>query len=143
MALDTGRLEQLRAIPIFAQLDDRLLERVGALAAELDVPAEHVLIQPGQPGTGLFFVQEGSVVVDVPGSPIMLGPGEFVGELSLLVEDEPRSVRVRAAERTRCLALSRNDFDELLRAEPAIAVSMLRVVAGRLLDTTRTLGRRV
>lgn len=142
MAVHPYRLDPLRAIPIFAGLDDRSLERIASLASELDVPAEHVLIQPGQPGAGLFVVQEGSVVVDVPGSPIVLGPGEFVGELSLLVPEEPRSARVRAATRTRCLALSRNDFDELLRAEPTIAVSMLRVLATRLLETTRARGRR-
>jgi CRP-like cAMP-binding protein len=130
-------VEQLRGVSLFAELDGRALERIATLAAELDVPAEHVLIQPGQPGAGLFVIQDGGVVVDVPGRPVMLGPGDFFGELSLLVPDEPRSVRVRATTRTRCLALSRADFDELLRAEPSIAVTMLREVARRLLEATR------
>ena len=132
-ASGAATVERLRAVPLFAELDDRALERVSALSAEVDVPAGQVLIEPGQPGTGLFVVVDGTVEVELRGKPTTLGPGEFVGELSVLVEDAPRSVRVRAATDVRCLALTRADFEELLEEEPRIGVAMARGLARRLL----------
>jgi CRP-like cAMP-binding protein len=44
--------------------------------------------------------------------------------------------RVRAKAACRCLAISRDDFERLLEAEPSIAVPMLTTVARRLVDVT-------
>ena len=60
-----------------------------------------------------------------------LGPGEFFGELSLL-DGGPRVAQVTAEEPTRCLALASWDFERVLREEPGVALSVLKVVAGRL-----------
>jgi CRP-like cAMP-binding protein len=93
-----------------------------------------VLIEVGQPGTGLFVLEEGELTVDLPGGrEIHLGPGEFVGELALLT-DHPRTARVRAATEVRCLAISRMDLTELLDEQPRIAVAMLGTLAARLQD---------
>ena len=63
-----------------------------------------------------------------------LGPGEFVGELTLLVPDAHRVARVRAATDVRVLAIRRDDFTALLEEEPALAVAMLPTLARRLVD---------
>ena len=60
-----------------------------------------------------------------------LGPGEFVGELSLLA-DTDRLARVRAVTPVRGLAIARTAFFELLEEEPRIALAMLPVLARRL-----------
>jgi voltage-gated potassium channel len=132
------RIERLRSIPLFSGLSPAGLDRVLATASEHEVPAGHVLIQPDQAGAGLFIVEEGKVVVERRAAPIELGEGEFFGELALLFDGAVHSLRVRAATPVRVLALARDDFTKLIESEPQVAVSMLRVLARRLWDATRS-----
>lgn len=132
------RIERLRSVPLFSGLSDAGLDRVLATASEHEVPAGHVLIQPDQPGTGLFVIEEGSVVVERRAAPVELGEGEFFGELALLFDGAVHSLRVRAATPVRFLALARDDFTELIETEPQVALSMIRVLARRLWDATRS-----
>src|SRR5438093_5861909 len=113
------RLERLRAVSRFAEVDDDGLKRILDCATEFDVPAGQVLTEVRMPGAGLFVIEEGTVVVEVPGHHLELGAGESFGELSLLT-DHKRAARVRAKTPIRCLALSRQDFDRILHAEPSL-----------------------
>ncbi|HVM14321.1 MAG TPA: Crp/Fnr family transcriptional regulator [Egibacteraceae bacterium] len=130
--------DRLRSVPLFSQLGQAALDRVLATASEHEVGAGYVLVQPDQPGAGLFIIEEGTVVVERPGRPIELGKGEFFGELALLSPEAVHSVRVRAAGPVRFLALARNDFAELIESEPGLALSMLRWLAHRLWETARS-----
>jgi CRP/FNR family transcriptional regulator, cyclic AMP receptor protein len=130
---ETDELARLRGLPLFAGLGDDALRRIHALGAEIEVPAGQMLVQAGDAASGMFVIEEGSVVVEARGSiEIELGPGEFVGELALLVPDSVRSARVRARTDVRCLAIGADDFRGLLDDEPRIALAMLPVVAERL-----------
>jgi CRP-like cAMP-binding protein len=132
------RLARLRELPLLAGLDPDALERIVAASSELEVPAGQVLIRGDDPGAGMFVIEEGTVVVEAPGGQtIDLGPGEFVGELSLLVPESTRVARVRAKTLVRCLAIDRATLDALLDSEPRFAVAMLRVVAQRLWQVMR------
>jgi CRP-like cAMP-binding protein len=124
-------IEKLRRIPLFADLQDRTLERIAELSTEFEEPAGWVLVEVGQPGSGMFVLEEGTVEVQTPdGRSWELGAGEFFGELALLTDD-PRKARIRATTPVRCLAISRSDFQELLKEEPEIALAMLPRLAGR------------
>ena len=133
----SNRVARLRAIPLFAGLDDDALERVADIATEVDARAGQVLTRANDPGAGMFVVEEGAVAVELRSRTIEFGPGEFFGELSLLVPDSRRIARVRATTDARLLAVSRADFGALLESEPRLAVAMLPVVAQRLVDETR------
>ena len=125
-------VEKLRSIPLFADLSDEALDRVAELSTEFEAPAGWVLVEVGQPGSGMFVLEEGIVEVQTPdGRHWELGPGEFFGELALLT-DHPRNARIRAKTPARCLAISRMDFSKLLREEPGIAVAMLPKLAQRI-----------
>ncbi len=126
------RLARLRGVPIFAGLGDDVLQRILGASTELEVPAGQVLARAHDPGAGMFVLEEGTVVVEAPGRTIELGPGEFFGELSLLVPESTRVARVRAKTQVRCVAINRLDFEELLEDEPRVALAMLPVVARRL-----------
>src|SRR5947207_1262656 len=133
--MDDSLVPKLRAIPIFADLDDEALARVGAVVTEFEAPAGHVLTQPGQEGSGMFVLEEGTVAVELPRNrTVTLGPGEFFGELAILADGVARTARVRAASQVRCLAVARRDFRAILEAEPDIAVAMLPVLARRIAD---------
>ncbi|HEX2153946.1 MAG TPA: Crp/Fnr family transcriptional regulator [Acidimicrobiia bacterium] len=129
--MTTPDVDRLRRVPLFADLDGAALQRVAELATEFEAPSGHVLMERGQAGTGVFIIEEGSVRVELPhDDDVTLGPGEFVGELSVLA-DTPRSARVCVHEDLRALAIRRGDLDALLEREPPIALAMLRGVARR------------
>jgi CRP-like cAMP-binding protein len=129
----TDELDRLRALPLFAKLSDDALRRVRELVVELEVEAGQTLARADDPGSGMFVIEEGTVVVEGRGRHVIeLGPGEFVGELALLVPEAIRAARVRAKTDVRCLAIGRADFEQLLEEEPRIALAMLPVVAQRL-----------
>ncbi|OFW77168.1 MAG: hypothetical protein A2Z48_10235 [Actinobacteria bacterium RBG_19FT_COMBO_70_19] len=131
----TEAVEKVRAIPLFAGLDDDALERVVSLFSEVEAPAGQVIVEHGHPGSGMFLLEEGTVSVELRGGPVELGPGEFFGELSILADDVPRTARVRSTTPIRALVIGRPDFRRLLENEPRIAVAMLPVLAHRLADT--------
>ena len=125
-------VETLRKIPLFSELSDPALARVGELSNEFEAPAGWVLVEVGQPGSGMFVLEEGTVEIQSPnGHSWEYGPGEFFGELALLT-DHPRNARVQAKTPVKCLAISRSDFQKLLEEEPEIAVAMLPKLAQRI-----------
>lgn len=129
--MTSSDLHRLRGVPLFSDLDNGSLERVASIATEFDAASGHVLMERGQAGTGVFIIEEGSVRVEVPGGEaVRLGPGEFVGELSVLA-DTPRTARVLVEDPVRGLAIHRNDLTTLLEKEPTLALTMLRSVARR------------
>jgi voltage-gated potassium channel len=132
--VNTATIERLRAVPLFAEVSDDALEHVAALVTEFEAEAGHVLVQLGASGSGMFVLEQGEVVVELPGHPVELGPGEFFGELAILADGVARTARVRAKTDVRCLAINRMDFAALLEQQPRIAVAMLPVLTRRLAE---------
>jgi CRP-like cAMP-binding protein len=137
MPESSERIDRLRSIPLFSDLDDAALQRILDDATEFEAERGHILIQPNQAGSGLFVIEEGTVVVEMADRSIELGPGEFVGELALLDDSIRHVARVHAGTAIRCLAIRRDDFNDLLESEPKMAVMMLRVLARRLAGMSR------
>ncbi len=48
------RLARLRDVPIFAGLDEDVLERIRELTTEIECPAGQVLARGHDPGAGMF-----------------------------------------------------------------------------------------
>jgi CRP-like cAMP-binding protein len=99
------------------QDDLQLLEAVGS---RVQFPAGKVLIEHGQPGTGLFVVVEGRVLVEAPESERELGPGSVVGERALVAEHGLRTARVRALTDCVVLAVDRAEIDRLCAEDPGL-----------------------
>ena len=121
-------LERLRAQPLFADLGEEALVRLAADTTELDAPAGQLLIEYRAPGSGLFVLEEGQVVVEAPDGRFELGPGDIFGERALLGEDTPRAARVRAETDVRCLAIARPAIDRLVADHPQVG-ERLRALA--------------
>lgn len=133
--MTSANSDRLRLVPLFSDLDEPGLERLAGVATEFEASSGHVLMERGQAGTGLFIIEEGSVRVELPGGEqVTLGPGEFVGELSVLA-DTPRMARVCVDEDLRGVAIRRGDLDALLEEEPSITLAMLRGIARRYAGT--------
>jgi CRP/FNR family transcriptional regulator, cyclic AMP receptor protein len=130
------KTELLSTARLFDGVDAEGMERIAAVAVQVDFPAEHVIARQGEIGTGFFVVVSGAArVVRGGGTIATLGPGDFFGELSVL-DGRPRIAQVIANGPTTCLALATWDLEALLLEQPKVALAMLRGLATRLRDLT-------
>ena len=129
-----GVPDLLRRSPLFAGYDDEKLERLAAPFTEVEFPADQVLIESRTPGAGMFVICDGTVAVEAHGFQRELGPGEVVGEISLVEDDGLRRARVVAKSSVRCLALGRPEFEQMLEAEPELAEAMRKLARDRLAE---------
>ena len=97
------------------------LDLLRAAGTESTIAAGQTLIERGQPGSGVFVIVEGDVVVEAPEGTRELGPGAVIGERALLSPDGTRTARVRAATDVRVVAVPREVFDELCAGDPGLA----------------------
>jgi CRP-like cAMP-binding protein len=121
--------ERLRALPLFADLNDDQLDRLASCTSEFDAPAGQALIERGRPGSGLFVLEEGHAVVEAPEGHRELGPGDVFGERALLGEDIERTARVRAQTDVRCLAVARAELEHVLEENPSVAERLRQLSA--------------
>lgn len=122
----------LATVPLFAGLGGRQLKKVAAIGKLRRFHGMSTIVRAGEPGQSLYVVLDGEVSVRRPGlSDLVLSMGSFFGEIALL-DGGPRSATVVANGPVLCLTISQPQFLKLLRAEPAIAVVIVRELAARL-----------
>ncbi len=117
-----------------ASQDDRLppplLDAMARRGGIRSFPANAILINEGDSTESLYIVLSGRVKVyagDDSGREVILhelGPGEYLGELSL--DGEKRSVSVKTLEPTTCCVVQGADLREFLAEHPDFAVHMTR-----------------
>lgn len=128
------KLELLRRTPFLAGLSKRDLEEVGRLADEVDAKAGKVLMREGDPGREFFVVIDGAVRIERGGKVIRtMGPGEFFGEIALVVE-RPRTATAIVDADSRLLVVAHREFHSLMDQFPSIKMSVLESIALRLRD---------
>ena len=108
-------------------MDEDDLRKLEAVGSELSFGAGQMLIERAKPGTGLYVVLEGHIVVEAPEGTRELGPGAVVGERALFSEDGMRSARVRALTHGVVLAVERAEVDRLCADDPAFAERLARL----------------
>ena len=108
-------------------MDEDDLGKLQAAGTELSFGAGQMLIERGKPGTGLFVLVEGRIVVEAPEGARELGPGSVVGERALLSEDGTRTARVRALTYGKVVAVDRAEVDRLCAEDPDFAERLAAV----------------
>lgn len=112
------KLELLRGVPLFADLDLQSLEAVGVLAREVRYPAGHVLTVEGGHGEAFFVVADGTLRVERAGAPVRsMTAGSFLGEIALL-EHGPRSATATCVSECRLFEIDHQAFDRLMATFP-------------------------
>jgi voltage-gated potassium channel len=125
------RVELIRRTPLFEHCSRRDLKRIARLASERTVDAGFELISEGEPGDAFYVVVEGEIEVRRRGRRVArLGAGSFVGEIALLSRS-PRTATVTAATPLRVLAITGNDFVDLLDSLPELWLKVARALADR------------
>ena len=134
MPLPQGRkIELLATVPLFSNCSKRDLAAIAKLAHEVELPAGHTLIREDARVAYSFFVlMEGAAEVR-RGDAIVarLGPGDFFGELALILR-RPRTATVTLTAPSRLISISAHNFHPLLMSSPAIQFKLLEAVAERL-----------
>ncbi|HET7847173.1 MAG TPA: cyclic nucleotide-binding domain-containing protein, partial [Acidimicrobiia bacterium] len=92
--------EELKKLPYFADLPERLLLRVCIASEQLHAAPGEVIIEEGSHSDGLYVVTDGELEVTKTSggrsiSVARVGAGEVLGEMSLL-DDVPRIATVTA-----------------------------------------------
>ena len=139
---ELDRVQFLKTVPFFDQLSNRQLKRVSDIMFQRTYDTDELIFEEGQPGAALFLILDGKIAVEIYRETstmrlAVLERGAFFGEMALL-DETPRSATARALERTRTLALYRNDLNGLVYRHPRTACRIYRSLAGMIGDRLRS-----
>jgi CRP/FNR family cyclic AMP-dependent transcriptional regulator len=128
------KLAVLANLPLFEHSTKRELALVADITVSANLRAGTVLTREGQVGGLAFVILEGTATVSRGGEVIgTAGPGEMVGELSL-IDGKPRSARTEAKTDMHVLQINYKDFKPLVDKSPNFTHNLLRALAGRIRD---------
>jgi CRP-like cAMP-binding protein len=101
----------------------------------------HVLFREGEDGEEMYIIQSGKVAIkkkvkDADATLAVLEKGDFFGEMSVL-ERLPRSATAEVIEAGDLIVIAGDTFGDMIKANPEIAVRMLRKYSIRLRETNR------
>lgn len=121
--------DDLKRVPLFAELDRRQLKKLSGLFRERTVaPGTKVTTEGEMSGVGFFVVGDGEAVVNVGGNDVKtLGPGDHFGELAL-VSEAVRTATVTATTDLRLLEIPFWDFREFAHANADVTWKLLQHV---------------
>jgi len=132
MAAASDAATMLGTVPFFSSLDDKRRKSLASEGKELSYKAGDPIVGEGATGVGFYLILDGKAEVRKADRLLAtLGKGEFFGEMSL-IDSQPRSADVIAVMPTRCWALSSWAFNGLVKANPEIALVMLKELVKRL-----------
>jgi CRP-like cAMP-binding protein len=94
-----------------------------------------VIMVQGQAGAFMYVVQEGRVAITLRGTVVeRVGPGGVFGEMAL-VDQGARTANANAETDCALLAINRQIFLNLVKADPTFGVSLLTAIAERVRNT--------
>ena len=132
-AHDSKKIARLRSVPLFADCTDDQLAAIARLTDELALPAGRRPIHEGGHPHEFLVLVEGEAEARRGGRLLRrLGPGDFVGELSLL-SGGPRTATVVTTTPVRLLVLTDRAFARIVEGVPGISLKLMRAVAERAL----------
>jgi CRP-like cAMP-binding protein len=122
----------LRELAPFTECSRPELRLASRLVRSISVSPGEVLMRQGDAGRDVMFVAEGAATVTRDGHAVaVVGRGDVVGELSLLV-GAPRTATVVARSAMTLAVFDDRDFEAMLDASPAVAGAVLRTAVRRL-----------
>ena len=119
------RLDTLRAIPMFKYLSYKGLVKVMNITEPQKFSAGAAIFDEGSRGEELYLLLEGHVAIEKGGKTLAeLGPGSHFGEMAM-VDKSPRSATARALDDVRLLVIQRQQFYDIMRRDPSMAVKLM------------------
>jgi len=121
----------LHKVPLLSNLDLQLLGSLTPLFEEEFFPSGAKILREGEFGDSMFIIASGLVNVtkfNEEGNEIQitqLPSGSYFGEVAL-IDNQPRSANINAAENTRVLTLRKSAFEKLLVDDKTFAINFYR-----------------
>jgi NTE family protein len=135
-------VERLRRFPLLTGLSDGAIHRLIEDACWFGLPGGAQLDRGSENETGLFLVVTGSLGVmvdDASGRQRLIAqvpPGEIVGEVSFFTDEH--SAEIVALRDSEVLRIDTGTFEALIARHPRVTIDMMRMMARRLVETTRS-----
>ena len=127
-----AKIRLLGDVTLFSRCTKGELNRIAALADEIEAPEGKVLTREGESGWEFFVVAAGTATARRGNRKVAtIGPGSFFGEMAL-IDQGPRSATVTADTDMHLLVLSSRSFSELLDEVPTVGRRVLAGMAERL-----------
>jgi len=131
----------LSKIPLFSVLPENELDHLQSMLKTATLQPGEILFHEGEPGEHFYILTDGELEILLgaeTAEELMLnkiGPGEYLGEMSLIIPGGERTATARANKETTLLVMSRDEFNALIEHYPILSKSMVRVLSNRL-DST-------
>jgi CRP-like cAMP-binding protein len=146
-----GSTEQLLSrVPAFSGLAPRELKEVAAIIHKRSYRAGETVFVQGDPGLGMYIVQEGEVSISLAnnegenGELVLLTEGDFFGELALL-DESPRSANANCKTDSSLIGFFRPDLFQLIERNSQlglkIVLKLAEIVAQRLRSADQELSK--
>jgi hypothetical protein len=133
----TDKILHLRSINIFEGLSVGELAAVASVTEEAVFPPAETVIREGDPGETMYLIIKGEVSVikgrgtDNEIELDRIGAGDYFGEMALF-EGQARAATIRTLEESRLLVLHKQEFSEIVREYPQIALQICKVLGQRI-----------
>jgi len=125
------KAERLRKIPLFEGLSDHQYERLERWTDEIDVPTAKHLVNQGAYPHEFMVIEKGTAEVTHDGRHLAdLGPGDFFGEMALLL-NVPRTATVAATSDVTLVVMHERDFRAMEDEMPEVAQRIRAVMDER------------
>ncbi len=137
MASKTQHLNTLAQVALFSACSKKELGKVQKVSDEITMTAGTMIIDQGQTGREAFVIIDGTVTVKRNNRKVAtLGPGDVVGEMSLL-DNGPRTATVVCDTDCTLLVIDQRRFLAAVEEIPAISHKLLASLAGRVRELDR------
>jgi voltage-gated potassium channel len=117
-------------VPLFGALDASSVAEIMRYLRAQSVPAGTTITRRGEEAHSMYFIASGEVEIELPQERVVLGEGQFFGEVALLRRTR-RSANARALQATKLLVLDMADLLELRRINPEIGRRIEEVAGSR------------
>jgi CRP/FNR family transcriptional regulator, cyclic AMP receptor protein len=118
--------DNLRAVPLFAEMADRDLRVIATFATEDSVPSGTTLMREGDFSNEVLAIETGTAdVLQGDRTVASLGPGDIVGEMGVL-ERELRNASVVATSPMRLVRMTNWDVKRLPKETRARLADLVR-----------------
>ena len=136
-------VELIRQFPIFSKIQPAMQKLLCFSSERLTYDAGQVMFNAGDAADAAYIIIDGSVEISVPtpSGPIIvnqLGKNELLGEIAIF-GDVPRTATAKAMAKLEALKISKDMFVKVIRENPDAAIELIKILAGRLANTTSQL----